>query len=287
MDDDSRLDALKAKLGDQLLIDELSEQLNRTRGLLRRSPDEVAAQALLGTGRHAAAELRITAALSAQSTLAAPDRFPEAHRLAMRALEVLDREGSREAGAPGLGPLKPLAEPAVELVAEYIVTSYAKDVVNRLRTLYARREAQATPGTPERRELARARLDLDRIAPGFGGGSPLTPVLAAGASVSALASVFQFLGAVDFGNRRLLAITAAVLFVVFFLLAGILLRGAAVARRRSALTMQGPLGALWETIGNAGDPPRDNSEDFARISIGLTALVWIVGPAVLALFLLL
>ena len=287
MDDDSRLDALKAKLGDQLLIDELSEQLNRTRGLLRRSPDEVAAQALLGTGRHAAADLRITAALSAQSTLAAPDRFPEAHRLAMRALEVLDREGSREAGAPGLGPLKPLAEPAVELVAEYIVTSYAKDVVNRLRTLYARREAQATPGTPERRELARARLDLDRIAPGFGGGSPLTPVLAAGASVSALASVFQFLGAVDFGNRRLLAITAAVLFVVFFLLAGILLRGAAVARRRSALTMQGPLGALWETIGNAGDPPRDNSEDFARISIGLTALVWIVGPAVLALFLLL
>jgi len=287
VDDDSRLDALKAKLGDQLLIDELSEQLNRTRGLLRRSPDEVAAQALLGTGRHAAAELRITAALSAQSTLAAPDRFPEAHRLAMRALEVLDREGSREAGAPGLGPLKPLAEPAVELVAEYIVTSYAKDVVNRLRTLYARREAQATPGTPERRELARARLDLDRIAPGFGGGSPLTPVLAAGASVSALASVFQFLGAVDFGNRRLLAITAAVLFVVFFLLAGILLRGAAVARRRSALTMQGPLGALWETIGNAGDPPRDNSEDFARISIGLTALVWIVGPAVLALFLLL
>ncbi|MCC6388153.1 MAG: hypothetical protein IT302_12315 [Dehalococcoidia bacterium] len=287
MEDDSRLDSLKAKLGDQLLIDELSEQLNRTRGLLRRSPDEVAEQALAAGGRDAAVELRITVALSAQSTLAAPDRFPEAHRLAMRALEVLDREGSRDAGAPGLGPLKPLAEPAVEFVADYIVTSYAKNVVNRLRTLYARREAQATPGTPERRDLARARLDLDRIAPGFSGGSPLTPVLAAGASVSALASVFQFLGAVDFGNRRLLATTAAVLFVVFFLLAGILLRGAAVARRRSALTMQGPLAALWETIGNAGDPPRDDSEDFARISIGLTALVWVVGPAVLALFLLL
>jgi len=287
VEDDSRLDSLKAKLGDQLLIDELSEQLNRTRGLLRRSPDEVAEQALAAGGRDAAVELRITVALSAQSTLAAPDRFPEAHRLAMRALEVLDREGSRDAGAPGLGPLKPLAEPAVEFVADYIVTSYAKNVVNRLRTLYARREAQATPGTPERRDLARARLDLDRIAPGFSGGSPLTPVLAAGASVSALASVFQFLGAVDFGNRRLLATTAAVLFVVFFLLAGILLRGAAVARRRSALTMQGPLAALWETIGNAGDPPRDDSEDFARISIGLTALVWVVGPAVLALFLLL
>jgi len=287
VDDDSRLETLKAKLGDQLLIDELSEQLNRTRGLLRRSPDEVAEQALAAGGRDATVELRITAALSAQSTLAAPDRFPEAHRLAMRALEVLDREGSRDAGAPGLGPLKPLAEPAVELVADYIVSSFAKNVVNRLRTLYARREAQAVPGTPERRELARARLDLDRIAPGFGGGSPLTPVLAAGASASALASVFQFLGAVNFGNRLLLATTAAVLFVVFFLLAGILLRGAAVARRRSALTMQGPLAALWETIGNAGDPPRDDSEDFARVSIGLTALVWVVGPAVLALFLLL
>lgn len=287
MDDDSRIDTLKAKLGDQLLLDELSDQLNRTRGLLRRSPDEVAALALERAGGHAEAELRIAASLAAGTTLAVPDRFPEAHRLCMRALEVLDREGSRDAGAPKLGPLKPLAEPAVEFVAEYIVSSYAEDVVNRLRTLYARRESQAAPGTPDRRELARARMDLERIAPGFGGGSPLTPVLAAGASVSALASAFQFLGALDFTNRRLLAVSAAILFVVFFLCAGILLRGAAVARRRATLIMQGPLAALWETIGHAGAPPRDSSEGFAMISVGLTALVWIVGPAVLAAFLLL
>lgn len=287
MDDDSRLEALKAKLGDQLLLDELTEQLNRTRGLLRRSPEDVATQALERGGQHAEVELRIAASLSAARPLAIPDRFPEAHRLTMRALEVLDREGSRDAGAPGLGPLKPLAEPAVELVAEYIVKSYAEDVVTRLRTLYARREAQAEPGSASRRELARARIDLDRIAPGFGGGSPLTAVLAAGASVSAIASLFQFVGAIDFGNRRLLAVTAGVLFVVFFLLAGILLRGAAVAHRRSTLIMRGPLAALWETIGSAGNAPHDNSGDFATISVGLTALVWIVGPAVLALFLLL
>jgi hypothetical protein len=63
--------------------------------------------------------------------------------------------------------------------------------------------------------------------------------------------------------------------------------GAAVARRRATLIMQGPLAALWETIGHAGAPPRDSSEGFAMISVGLTALVWIVGPAVLAAFLLL
>jgi hypothetical protein len=187
----------------------------------------------------------------------------------MRALEVLDREGSRDAGAPKLGPLKPLAEPAVELVAEYIVSSYAEDVVNRLRTLYARRESQAAPGTPDRRELARARMDLERIAPGFGGGSPLTPVLAAGASVSALASAFQFLGALDFTNRRLLAVSAAILFVVFFLCAGILLRGAAVARRRATLIMQGPLAARSETIrARGGAAARTAAEGFA-ISSGL------------------
>ena len=85
----------------------------------------------------------------------------------------------------------------------------------------------------------------------------------------------------------LMAVSAGILFVVFFLCAGILLRGAAVARRRATLIMQGPLAALWETIGHAGAPPRDSSEGFAMISVGLTALVWIVGPAVLAAFLLL
>ncbi|MBI2766297.1 MAG: hypothetical protein HYX53_10370 [Chloroflexi bacterium] len=286
-DDETKLGALRARLGDQLLVDELADQLNRTRQLLTGNPEETTEAVLASMGGQAEVEARITASLAATAPLAEPDRFPEAHRLAMRALEVLDREGARDPGAPGLGPLSPVAEIAVEAVAEFLTKGYAKTIAGRLRTLYARRESQAEPASSARRSLARARLEMDRLAPGFGGSSPLTPVLAAGASVSVLASGFQYLGAIDFANRRVLLAGAIVLFVVFFLLSSVLLRGAAVAHRRSRMIMDRPLAALWETIGFAGDPPKDDSQDFAFIAIVLSALLWLGAPAIGVLFLVL
>lgn len=286
MPEESRIEALKERLGDDLLLDELTDQLSRTRSLLRNSPEEVAEAALEAIGGQAEVEARIAAHLAASAPLAKPDRFPEAHRLAMRALEILDREGARDPGAPRLGVLKPIAEIAVEFVTEYITKSYAERVVSRLRNLYARREAQCQAGTPARRELARARMDLERVAPGFGGGSPLAPLLAAGASVSVLASAFQYLGAIDFGNRTVLTVVMGLLAVMFFLVSSVLLRGAAVARRRCRLIMRKPLAALWETIGYAGNLPNDNSRDFATAAIALNALVWLVVPGLVAVFVL-
>jgi hypothetical protein len=79
-------------------------------------------------------------------------------------------------------------------VAEYIVKSYAQDIANGMKRLYTRREAQCPPDLPERRILARARMEMDRIAPGYGGGGfgPLAfvfggifiPLLASAASRS-------------------------------------------------------------------------------------------------------
>lgn len=58
----------------------------------------------------------------------------------------------------------------VEYVAEYIVKSSANQVIERLRTVYVRREVQAPPGTPERRMLQQARVEVDRLRPTFAGG---------------------------------------------------------------------------------------------------------------------
>ena len=75
------------------------------------------------------------------------------------------------------------------------------------------------------------------------------------------------------------------LFVLFLVLIGLtwsILRGSAVARNRIHLTLDGPLGALWETIGAAGRPPEDSARRFALIAIVLTGVVFILIPVALA-----
>lgn len=60
--------------------------------------------------------------------------------------------------------------------------------------------------------------------------------------------------------------------------AWIILRGAAVARRRIRLTTDRPLDALWETIGRCGTPPRDQARTIALIAIILTFIPWVLVP---------
>ncbi len=267
-------------VADTPLLDELTEQLDRTRQLLTGSPEAAAELALARFGGQAEVEARIALQLAVRQPLAQPERFAEAHRITMHALEVLEREGFRDPAVPRrLGPLTPVAQAGVEFVGEYIVKSYAEGIVGSLRKLYARREVQSPPASPERRLLAGARMETDRIAAGFSGGGLGAPALIiGGAAVPVLASVSGYLGALDFTNRWLLLATIGVLFVVFLSFSTILLRGAAVARSRSRLIMQQPLAALWETIGHAGNPPEDDSVLIATAALVLGALVWFVLP---------
>jgi len=268
------------RLPGEALLDDLTEQLDRTRRLLTTNPERTAEAALASFEGEAEIEARITADLAATAPLANPERFPEAHRLVVRALEVLDREGSRDPRVSRrFGPLRPVAAAGAEFVAAYIVKGYAQSVAQALARLYIRREAQATPGSPERQVLTRARMEAERLAPGFRGGGIGAPVLiAGGALVPLVASVSQYLGAIDFLSRPVIVGLFVGLFLLFLLLSSVLLSGAGLARRRSELIMRQPLAALWETIGHAGNPPEDASRLFATIAIVLTGFVWVVIP---------
>lgn len=276
----SPLEALKERLPGDSLFDELSEQLDRTRMLLSSNPEAAADAAMARFAGEGEVEARISAQLAAPGVLADPERFLEAHRLAVRSLEVLDREGSRNPTVSGkFGPLKPIAEFGAEYVSDYIVKGFANDAANAMRRLYARREPQASRGTAERTILAQARVEMDRIAPGFGGGGLGTPALiAGGAIVPLLASATQYFGGINFLSRPVLIALFLVLVVLFGLLSSILLSAASVAHRRCRLIAGQPLAALWEVVGNAGGPPQDNSQPFALLAIVLSALVWIVIP---------
>ena len=180
---------------DNLILDELTDQLDRTFRLLRGDADEAADLAFAEVRVDTVAEARLLRELAERAPLAHPERFTDAHRLVMHALEVLDRDGWRRPRLPRLGPLRTPVEFAVEFVAKYVVRSYVADSIRNLARLYARRESQAEPESNERRVLARARIQADRLTLGFrGGASGLPTVLIGGAAIPVLASLSRQFG---------------------------------------------------------------------------------------------
>jgi hypothetical protein len=269
--------------GAGLLIDDLVAQLDRFK-LLPGGSTADAERVLAGLTPRSPREREATQELAATAILAHPDHFEDAHHLAVKALEVFDRNGWRSPTLPRwLGPARALVRYPVELVAKTIVRSYARTVVNQMRRLYERREAQCAFDDPQRRVLARARIAMTRIGPDFAGsGAGLPRFLVGGAVLSGLASTAKGLGGVSDSATVTLIIIGLLAFVVFAAASWIIVQGAGVAHRRTTLIMRKPLEALWQTIGACGVPPEDDSLAFATIGIVLTAIAWFVTPVVVA-----
>jgi len=269
-----------ADLVDDLLLD----RIDALRVLRADTPEEKGAllEEIAGTGKP---EQDIISELSKSRPLFRPDRFMEAHRLAMRSLEVLDRNGNRPATFKRrLGPLRPVATYAVGLMTRYIVKGYQNSTIETIRQLYERREANAKWGTPEHSMLRQARIDSSRVEPGYKGNPFGVPTfLVGGAAVSSLASGLTALFDLVFHNVVAFVATITVLGFLFLSLAWSALFSASVARRRIRLSTQQPLKALWETIGACGDPPEDTSYNFAVYAIVLLVAAGLLVPAAFAL----
>jgi hypothetical protein len=265
-----------------LIVDQIGARLERLR-LLGNADEELAEQVLASVDVRNEREREMLEELANRQPLAHPERFAEAHRLAVHALEVLDRHGWRSPRVPRLGPLTAFAELTVEWVARYIVRSYVATVIDNLRNLYGRREAQSRPDDPARRLLRQARLETERLTPGFKGNPIGLPTfLLTGATISLLASVLRSAFSISL-DRVIVVSSGVVAFVIFGLISWVLFRGAAVARRRTALVLRTPLQGLYQTIGHCGQPPRDDAMLFAWIAIALTAAGWVVVPLAIAI----
>jgi hypothetical protein len=261
-----------------LIIDELSNRLEQFR-LVGDSDDAAADQILGELGGEGKVEKEMIGELAVTQPLALPDRFPDAHRVAMRALEVLARNGGRPPSQLKAGPLTPIARYLVQQVIRYIVRDHQRHVIESIRDLYARRLAWIAVGDPVRMTMIRNRLDVERALPSYkksGGGIPT--FLVGGAAVSSVSQV-ALGGATAVGGSGV-GIAAATV-AAFLLLAGaswVILRGAAVARRRIKVSLDRPLQALWETIGSCGKPPKDSARTFAALAIVITIVGWLAIP---------
>ena len=271
----------EVKPAETLLIDDLSDRLESLQML--RGGDDAQHEALLEAfGSSGVIEDQMLKELSSKVPILHTSRFDEAHRRAMRALEVFDRNGPRPPSALKVpGPLKPIANKIVQLLVTFIVRSFQKRLVKSLRQLYALREANSPVGSDEYQLLATARIQVDAIIPDLNKTSlPLPAFLVGGAAISGTVSFLgDSLTKSDLGRFG---------FAAGFLIVGLgvfwcVLKAAGIARSRGHIAIDATFQALWEVIGDAGNPPKDQAKMFAVIATILLLAIWIVVPSVIAI----
>ena len=108
----------------------------------------------------------------------------------------------------------------------------------------------------------------------------LPAFLLGGAFLTSIVSGVQSIARAALDSTTGTVILGVVLCLVLAALSWVALYAAGVARRRIRLSTEQPARALWETIGAAGKPPRDESYNFAAYAIVLLVLSWIVVPIV-------
>ena len=258
----------------ELLVD----QIDALR-VLRADTDEEKGRLLEQIGGKGIVEQEMVSQMSAIRPLHHPDRFEEAHRIMMRGIEVLDRNGPRPAKVPNVGPFRPIAQWLVQQVTRWIVKSHLNRLTGRICGLYEKREANSDWGTREHAMLRRARLDARRVqANSSGNALGLPTFLLGGAALTSVGSGLQSLARTAMDSTLGISILGFIAVFVLGALSWVALYSAGVARRRIRLSTDQPMRALWETIGAAGKPPRDESYNFAVYAIVLLVLAWIVIP---------
>lgn len=261
-------------LSTELLLD----QIDAFRVLRADTPEARGAilEMIAGRGKP---EQDIVNELSKVRPLYRPDRFEEAHRVAMRSVEVLERNGSRNPTLRFLGPIGPIAKWLVAQATRWIVRSHLRKILNNICDIYERREANSSWDTPEHSMLRRARIDARRVSAGMNGKPLGIPAFVlGGAFLTTIAGAAQSAAKKALDHQVGVLILGAIVVSLLLALSWVALYSAGVARHRIKLSTDQPMKALWETIGAAGNPPQDESLTFALYAIVLLVLSWAVVP---------
>lgn len=262
--------------GDGLDLDDIVNRLDSFQ-LLRRSDDTEADKLLSDMGATSKVDHDIVLELGAKRPLGHAERFAEAHSLAVRSLEVLDRNGHRSVPVPNLSFLSPVVSFIVQIVTQFIVRSHVSSTIDHMYRLYERREAAAPADYEYLPQLTRARIHTERIRPGFKRSKLALPTfLFGGAILSPLIGVLQSAVLSQIASRFWRGVWLTIIFLLLTAASWVIVHGTAVARRRIRLTCEKPIESLWQVIGRCGHPPRDSSTAFAVIALILTIVSAVV-----------
>lgn len=257
-----------------LLIDRID-----TLRIVRAESDQERDELLRRVAGHGHVEREMTSELSAVRPLAHPERFEEAHHLVVRGIEVLNRNGPRQPEIRRLAFLSPVARWITQQGVQFIVRNHLQSLTKTLLNTYVQREASCDWSSPDHSRLRRCRLDMKRVHDGMDRRALGLPgFIFGGAILTSAGSGLQNAFHLAKGSRTWAVVAAVILVAVLVALSWAALFSAAVARHRIRISVEQPLAALWETIGAAGRPPKDDSFHFAVYAIILLVLSWIVVP---------
>jgi hypothetical protein len=230
-------------------------------------------------------EREMLSELARRSPLARPERFAADHRRVIEALESLRRHGFHGSRAASMmGPFKFVVRKLIELIARYLVVSYVKNIVTTMRNLYWVREMEALDDSVELKLLRPARFDAQGLVQIMQSREIGVPSFVfAGLLIPLVASIWRIADGFSFDAWWVATLVGLAAAAVGVGLSWIVLRGTAMASRRIRLALDEPLHELWRSIGNCGQPPRDQSRSFAFVSISLMVGVWIVLPTLVAI----
>ena len=263
-------------------LDQFSEELDAFKTFAKN--DQAAADAIFesldGKGK---VEQEMLLQLGAWKPLYKPDRFDEAHHVAMRALEVLYRNGHRKAPIK-LSFLTPIAQYFVQLVTRFVVRDHVKSVVNNVHNLYTRRWTSSPKDTADARMLRRAWFHVEKVSAGYKGKSLGLPTFVlGGAFISAIIGLLLKLADSGTQNKWVLIILAVALYLVLIGFGYGVIKGSAIARRRIKMSLDQPLHNLWDAVGAAGNPPKDKAIEFAMYSLIIMAVAAVGIPIIAAI----
>ena len=233
-------------------------------------------------------ERRMLTELARTRRLERPERFTTDHRRLVAALESLRRHGYHGTLAGRrLGPLRGVVRWGVELVARYIVVSYVRSVATSMRDLYRFREIAASDDSDELRQLRPARMDAEALVDIVKTREIGVPAFLIGGLLIPLAlSLYRLTTGAAAASWQRATIVGAIGVLIGLVISWFMLRGTAMASRRIRLSVREPLREVWTSVGNCGDPPKDQSRKFAVVGITLTVCAWIILPALVGISLL-
>ncbi|MFN0155313.1 MAG: hypothetical protein ACKVUT_13140 [Gaiella sp.] len=229
-------------------------------------------------------ERQMLTELARTTTVAKPDAFDQAHRRAVAALETLARHGFRGSRAAGrAGPFRFVARFFIQLIGRYIVVSYVRTAARSMRNLYYLREIQSPSGSRELQLLRPARFDANAMTETIFRDSEigLPSFLIGGLLLPAVLSIGRLTGVLD--STLWAAVIGVIGALIALLGSWVVLRGTAMASKRIRLTATEPMRVLWETVGNCGAPPKDQSRTFAIVATAITVAWWVVIPALIGI----
>lgn len=145
--------------------------------------------------------------------------------------------------------------------------------------LYTARENQARRGSEEWRALYFARWNMDKMDARYRGDRVGIPLLIFGGRLfAALATGLGEVFAAVATRDLLLVIFAVAMLAILAAVGTGIVQSAGIAKRRIAMTVERPLATLYEVVGNAGIPPRDNAWAFALGAVAVLILLWLIIP---------